>query len=146
VKVEHTLVINQPVAKVFAALTDFENEPRWQTGLLESRHTPAGPVGIGTKVTQIRKFFGRPVETIGEVVEYEMNQKMVSRSTPENPPPSFKTVYRVEPIDDHTRLFYSIELKGQGFFKLIQPFIKRSITKDVITRFNTLKSLLEANG
>ncbi len=143
IKIEHHFVIRQPTGKVFASLIDFANEPSWQKDLLESRATSEDGVRIGTKVTQVRKFFRQRVETIGEIVEFEPGHKMVSKSAPENPPPSFTTTYLVEAENSNSHVFYSIELQGKGFFNIIEPLIKRNIEKDVVMRFATLKRLLE---
>lgn len=142
-RVKHSLVINEPVETVFHALSDFEAEPRWQPAVLETTLDPHGSVHIGTKTIQKRKFGGRTITTIGEIVEYEPNRKIVSRSTPDNPPPAFETVYEVESAGQGTQVTYTIELAGKGIFNLIAPLMKRSLMKDVATRFATLKSMLE---
>jgi hypothetical protein len=92
-RAQHSLVIDEPVETVFHALSDFEAEPRQQPAILETKLDPEGPVHIETKTIQKRKFGGRTTTTPGEIVEYEPNRKMVSSSTPDNPPPSFTTVY-----------------------------------------------------
>ena len=143
-KVQHNLIINEPVEAVFRALSDFEAEPRWQPAVLETKLDPVGPLHIGTKTIQKRKFAGQTITTLGEIVEYEPNRKMVSRSTPDNPPPAFEIVYEVEPVEQGTLVTYAIELRGTGIFRLIAPLMKGSLTKDVTTRFATLKTILEA--
>lgn len=142
VRVEHTVTINQPVAKVFAAVTDFENEPQWQPAVLESRHMPPGPVGLGTRTFQARKFFGRRVESTSDVTAFEPNHLMICTSTPDVSPP-VETTYRIEPTNGGTRLTFIIELGTPGFLVVMAPLIKRSLTKDVVTRFETLKRQLE---
>ena len=146
VRVQHSLIINEPVETVFRALADFEAEPRWQPAVLETKLDPAGPIHIGTRTLQKRKFAGRAITTIGEIVEYQPNARIVSRSTPDNPPPTFETSYEVEPTGPDgqgTHLTYTIELNGTGIFALIAPFMKGSLTKEVTTRFATLKTMLE---
>jgi len=142
-RVQHGLIINESVETVFPTLADFEAEPRWQPAVLETKLDPAGPVHIGTKTIQKRKFGGRTITTIGEIVEYEPNRRIVSRSTPENPPPAFETIYEVEPVQEGTHVTYTIELRGPGLFNLIAPLMKGSLTKDIKTRFATLKTILE---
>ena len=50
---ENTVTIRRPVEEVFAFLADFENVPRWNYAILETRKTSHGPVGIGTTYRQI---------------------------------------------------------------------------------------------
>ncbi len=143
VHIEHSVVINRPTADVFAVLTDFENEPRWQPAVLESHHTPPGPLGLGTQTFQARKFFGRRVESTSEVTTFEPDRLMVCTSTPEVSP-SVETTYHLEPAEGGTRLTFIIELGTPGLLTVMAPLITRSLTKDITTRFETLKRQLEA--
>lgn len=114
---------------VFLALADFEAEPRWQPAVLETKIEPAGPVHVGTKTLQKRKFGGRTITTVGEITKYEPNQRIVSRSTPDNPPPAFETIYEVTPNERGTLVTYTIELSGKGIFNLIAPFYEGFLDK-----------------
>ena len=42
-------------AKVFAALADFENDVKWMPGVVVSKVSTAGPMGVGTQFHQERK-------------------------------------------------------------------------------------------
>lgn len=46
---EASVMIDRPVGQVFTALVDSKNQPKWDTGLLETCMTPDGLVGIGTR-------------------------------------------------------------------------------------------------
>lgn len=54
VKIEHSVVINRPVAEVFAYVTRPENTPRWQSGMLASQQISDGAMGVGTIFTEVR--------------------------------------------------------------------------------------------
>ncbi len=58
-KIETSVVINRPIEDVFNYSTDPGNTPEWQTGLLESRLTSAGPIGVGSTIRDVRMFMGR---------------------------------------------------------------------------------------
>src|SRR3972149_1814733 len=77
---ETSIVINRPVEQVFAAMADVKNQPQWDPGLLEARLTPDGPLSVGTKITEARKFMGRTSENTGEVVEFEPNVRITRKS------------------------------------------------------------------
>ena len=49
---ENTAIIRRPVEDVFAFLADFENVPRWNYAIVETRKVSPGPVGIGTAYRQ----------------------------------------------------------------------------------------------
>ena len=42
IKVEHSVVINRPVADVFAYACDPANEPKWQDGVMEAGISSGG--------------------------------------------------------------------------------------------------------
>ena len=48
VAVEKMITINRPVEEVFAYVSDLQNSPLWQKGLLEARRITEGPLGLGT--------------------------------------------------------------------------------------------------
>src|SRR5438874_1982836 len=81
IKVETSIIINRPIEEVFAYVSDFRNAARWQAGVVEVRQTPESPTGKGTQVTFVRRFLGRKIEGISEVVEYEPPTKHTFQST-----------------------------------------------------------------
>ena len=66
-KVEQSIVINQPIEKVFAYVTDPRNNPKWQPDILDSRVSPDEPTHVGTRVTDVRNLLGRKLELTTEV-------------------------------------------------------------------------------
>lgn len=140
IKVIHRVHFHCSPATLFAALTDFPNAPKWQPAVLEERALTDGPLQVGVKTYQKRLFRGKAIESICEIVEFEQDHKMVCRREGE-----VQTSYFLEPDGDGTWLTFSIELKGKGLmWFLMQPMIKAGLTKDVVTRFQTLKGQLEA--
>jgi len=142
IEIRHRVVIHRSAADIFAAVTDFAAEPRWQPAVLASRHTPPGPVQVGTRTHQVRKFFGRRIEATAEVTAFEPDRLMVCISTPEVSP-VVQTTYALEPDDGSTALTFIITLGTPGAMRLFVPIIKRSLTKDVTIRFATLKRQME---
>src|SRR5215472_9715440 len=70
IHIEESIVINRPIEEVFAFTSETKNLPLWQTDVLEARHTPEGPVQVGTKLTLVRAFMGRKMEGTADIVEY----------------------------------------------------------------------------
>ena len=64
-----SVVINQPVERVFAFVSDFENDPPW-SGVTGVRRTSAGPLGVGTTFQLTRRLLGRCLDVILEVTRY----------------------------------------------------------------------------
>lgn len=141
--VQHQVFIQESIEVVFTALTDFHAEPRWQPAVISNRQEPEGELAMGTRTIQQRRWRGKPLTSIGQLAEYVPQRKMVFRAAPDNPSSKFMTTYLLEPVEDGTRLTFEIELETHGVAGLFAPLIKRGITQDVVTRFATLKTLLE---
>src|SRR5438876_338921 len=48
-RVQQSIIIDRPVEKVFAYLTEYRNAPRWQPAILETRVTPERPAQAGMR-------------------------------------------------------------------------------------------------
>ncbi len=140
VQVTHSVIFHCSPATLFAAVTDFSNEPAWQPAVIEGYALTEGPLRVGTQTYQKRIFMGKPVESTCEITVFEQDRKMVCRND------EVQTTYNLEPINDGTQFTFTIELMGKGvIWFLMQPLIKAMLRKDVVTRFQTLKGQLEAN-
>ena len=145
VHIEHSVVIQRPCATVFAALTDFAHTPEWQPQVIEERPIPAGPVAVDTQIYQARRFMGRRIESTSRVVEFVPDARMVNRSAPDVVP-GVETAYILTPVGGGTQLTFHITLTGRGIgWQLLQPIMRRALRGDVVQRFRTLKTRLEAS-
>jgi hypothetical protein len=59
---ENTVLMGRPIEEVFAFLSDFENVPRWNYAIVETRKVSQGPVGVGTIYQQVRSVPSRGEE------------------------------------------------------------------------------------
>ena len=80
-RIEKSVVINQPVEKVFEYVSNTENDPLWQGQIQEAKVTSDGPFGVGSTTAQTAHFMGRGIETTGEITEYEQNRMWSWKST-----------------------------------------------------------------
>lgn len=55
--------IDRSAHDVFEFLANFENAPKWNYAIVETRKTSVGPVGVGTTYRQIRSIPSRSEET-----------------------------------------------------------------------------------
>ena len=72
---ENTVTIQRPTDEVFAFLADFENIPRWNYAIEETKKASAGPVGVGTRYRQTRSVPSRSVEGF-EVTVFEPARRL----------------------------------------------------------------------
>src|ERR1700690_1611817 len=101
IKIGDSILINRPAREVFSVITDFGNNTRWQSDVIEERRTPEGPLKVGTRIYQKRKVGGKEVESTAEIVELDLNHKVVLKSTPEISPATSNS-YILEAVDGST--------------------------------------------
>jgi uncharacterized membrane protein len=144
-KVEKSVVINQPIEKVFDFVSNAENEPLWRTEIQESKVTSEGAFGVGSIVSQTASFMGRRFEAVAEITEYEPNQiaawKLISGPFSGDG----KTTYEAKG-DNQTIVTISSNFDIGGFFKLAEPLVARSGRRQTEANLANLKDLLEADA
>lgn len=142
--IERSIVIDRPMAEVFEFVHDVTKDASWQTTLVESQPLTEGPVRVGTKVRELRRFVGVRVELTRELTEYEPSTKSSFR-TVSGPVPMTGT-YVLEQVDSTTKLTATGELDAHGFFKLAEPVFARMAGRELEASLGHLKDLLEAAG
>lgn len=144
IKIEQSVVINRPVEEVFAYILNPENDTTWQSGVLESEQTSEGPIGVGTTQRQVRKLLGRKIEGTSEITEFEQNKIAATKSTGGPIPFELRGTY--EEVEGGTKVTVMVEADVGGFFKLAEPVVARTVTKQVEADFDGLKGILEAEA
>ena len=140
-KVEQTIIVNQPIEKVFAYVTDPRNNPKWQPGILDSQVTPDEPTHIGTQVTDVRSLLGRKLKLTTEVIEFELNKLLHIKST--SGPIPFRGYITFESVSGGTRVNFLAEAEPTGFFKLAENMFSSTWRKELQASFNKLKEVVE---
>lgn len=144
VKVEHSVIIGQPVEKVFTYLRNFRNYPQWRLGVVHAKHLTRGPTGVGTKVKQRRAFLGQLFDSTLVVTEYELNDKICFKTT--SGPFSYEGCYTVKLENGCTRITFAFSVQPSAFFffnvreSVFIPVLKR----DIGASLDNLKDVLEA--
>jgi uncharacterized membrane protein len=144
-QVEHSVVIDKPVEQVWNFLTDFQNTPKWDIGVLETRQTSEGPGGLGTTFQNIGPFLGRKSVREYRVTEYEPNKKVtVKLITPARFIQQAEVSYTFEPVENGTKLTFTGGIEFGDLFKLIQPILLQRAKRDGQGDLDNLKHLIEA--
>ncbi len=144
IKLEHTVDINRPVEEVFSFITNHENDAQWRAGLVESKRTSEGPVGVGSTGTDVLQFLGRRIESSYELTEFEENRKLGFKTT--SGPIPMEGGYTMESAGGGTKVAFTIQGDSGGFFRLAEPILARMVKRQVVSDFGNLKDLLEAQG
>jgi uncharacterized protein YndB with AHSA1/START domain len=137
----NTITIARPIAEVFAFLTRFENVPRWNYAISETRKTSLGPVDVGARYEQTRTLPSRRTETF-EVTAYEPDQTLAIRGTFGPFPGRF--TYELEPMGNLTRLINTVDLGPPGLVGIVDPLMTSRVEAAVAANLDALKQLLES--
>ena len=140
---EHAIVIQRPPEEVFAFIHDFEGIARWQPHVIESKQSSTPPQ-VGTELHQVRQFFGRRIQSVFEITEYDP-PKTSSFTCTSRPVPMDGT-YVLEAVERGTELTWRCEMHGSGFMRLAEPLFARLAQDELDTSFRHLKELLEAEA
>lgn len=141
INVEDSIIIDRPIAEVFAYVSDLTHAPQWQTGLIDVRKTTAGPLGIGSQFTFVRKFLGRTLEASNAFTAYRPNEIVTFVTT--SGPMSVEASYLFSQVPEGTRVTCQMAMKPGGFTRLAEPLIGASIRREMAAEFGFLKDLLE---
>ncbi len=137
-----SILINQPIEKIFNFVTDVDNAAKWQSGIIEARATSNGPVGVGTTYQYIVQVMGRKIETEGQVTAYEPHSRYAWKSTKGPFPLSGGTTFEDSP--EGVRVTDTVEVEPGGFFKLAESVIAKQQQSQMEKDLATLKQVLEA--
>ena len=143
---EYTIVINQPVEKVFSYMSNPVNLPEWQgppTEIRNLQQTTPGQLREGDRFTTVLQFLGRRYETPTEVSAYEPNRRLSYRGTGDPVFTQMTFIFGVVP--GGTRFTHTQEVEPGGFFGLAESLFDIEAKRQLRNDLQTLKDLLEAN-
>jgi uncharacterized protein YndB with AHSA1/START domain len=137
----NTITIDRPPAAVFAFLARFENLPRWNYAIGETRQVSPGPVGVGSRYVQTRTLPTRSEETF-EVTAYEPDRTLAVRGT-FGPFPG-EVTYLLEPAGWGTTLINTMDLAPTGLMGVLAPLATSRVKAAVAANLGRLKQILES--
>ena len=140
-RVEIQIPIERPVEDVFAYITNFENNPQWQNGMVSCTFTTEQPVGEGSRYTQIAEFAGRTIESKFIVTKFIPNERVEFETTESTFP--IQIVRAVKPIPNGTQVEAIITGQPSGLIKLLSPFTGWMMRRSIQADYQRLKDLLE---
>lgn len=141
--ITQSIEIDRRAEDVFAYLDQHERHGEWQEAIVSSKVEGEGPVGVGTRVHEIRKVGGREQDTSYEITEHAPPRRSAFRGIA-GPVRPMGTVI-VEPIGDgsSSRVTLQFDLVGRGIGVLIAPIARMQAKKDIASSQQRLKARLE---
>ena len=136
ISAEVAVLVNRPIAEVFAHLIEFDLWPAWGGGRLESmtQVTP-GPPGPGTELRQVFRRGAQKTETLVEITALVENSALALKSR------GFQARYALESIGDGTRVGCRAEVDAHGAMALVYRLLLPRFIKTDLRKF---KRLVEA--
>lgn len=136
----NVITIDRPVKDVFAFLADFENTPRWNHAITETRKSTPGPVAVGTTYLQ-RRHLPEPSEERFTVTAHEADRHLAIEGTL-GPFPA-RVSYDLEPSGTATVVTNRVELAVTGPLRLVGGIAASRVKSAVAENLGALKRLLE---
>jgi uncharacterized protein YndB with AHSA1/START domain len=140
VRIDLTVEIACPAEKVFAALTDLEHLPDWQSSAVSSK--PDGRLAVGTRIREQRTLMGRVLDNELEVTAYDPPRRFTLEGRTGPVPLSIDH----ELVEDDGKTVLQVHAKAEpgSLFKLAEPMIARTAEQELRADFEHLKGRLEA--
>ena len=142
VRFELSVDIDRPLHEVWEYLTDPERVPEWQSSAQSSHQVSDGPMRVGTRLRDERRFMGRRATSDVEVSEYEPECLFTLHGL--SGPVRFTVRHRLSENGSGTRLDVEAEADPGGIGRFMRPVIERAAGHELRGDFNRLKERLEA--
>jgi uncharacterized protein YndB with AHSA1/START domain len=136
------VVIDRPVADVFAYLTDVRNLPDWQATAQRADWERDGAVRVGSRLRERRLFMGRTIESTLEVTAFEPDRLFELES--EGGPIPLRVRHELEPSNGSTRVRVAAEGEPRGLIKLAERMAAKQAERQFTRDFERLKEILES--
>jgi uncharacterized protein YndB with AHSA1/START domain len=140
VKIEYSIVIDRPIEVVWKYIIDLSNLPKWNTDILEAKQTSAGPLGADMTF-QVR---ARPnIVHDAKVIEYEPS-RVCTFEFITGPIKGSIEHSTLETVEGKTRFTRAADIKFNGFYVLLGPFLTPGFRKGYVTSLGNAKRILES--
>jgi carbon monoxide dehydrogenase subunit G len=124
---------------VFAYLTDVSKLSEWQSSAVSA--SADGPVRLGARIRERRKFAGRDVQTDLEVIAYEPHRRFDVKSR--GGPVSFEIRHTLEPTSGGTRLAVHVDVKVGAMMRIAAAGPLKIAEREFRGDFERLEEILE---
>ncbi len=138
---EVTIHLDKPVEQVFAFLMDTTQLTTWQTNLIKIDKITEGPLRMGSRFQEVRRLGRRESEIQGEITAFELNKRFETKTLAK---PQVTVSYFLQPEDGGTRVKHKFVMLTNGFMRLLEPLIAKSIREENDADFKNLKRVLES--
>ena len=145
IRIESSTQVSRPRDQVFDFLTDVDNLPKWQSGVVQSKRLTEGPVRVGFQYEETAKVAFWNLHAVCTVTDIKANERFsfVGKSSG---PLDYDGRFDLQPVAGGTRLTLSGTARLKGIWRLLQPLLASDLRKETRTELATIKLLLEARA
>jgi hypothetical protein len=136
--------INRPAEEVAEFFFDATNNPKWQTGMVSCEWLTDGPIEVGSTYEQHARFMGRDIRSVFVVTGYEPGRSIEIETIESTFPIQ---VHRwVEPAASDSCTVNAVITGGpEGFFRILEPLMRRRAQQSVDADYDRLRALLTSS-
>jgi len=143
VEFQHSVVIGKPVAQVFTYMANFENNPKWGQGIVDTKKSSEGPIGEGTVWKETIAAGKRRLLYTMTVDQYDANRRFHFNGV--GSVLNYDVLASFEAAQGGTRVTVSIKGKTKGLLgALMRGTIERTFQETVTASLDGLKKVLES--
>ncbi|MBF0705718.1 SRPBCC family protein [Alkalihalobacillus hwajinpoensis] len=141
IEVKTSILIERPPEVVFNYITNFENNPDWQSGMVSAKFTN-GVLREGATYDQVAKFLGKEIKTTFIVRQYNPYHKIQIESVDSTFP--IKVTREVQVAGEGCVVKAVVEGNPGRLFSLARPVLSKLVQRSIEKDYAHLKQLLEA--
>jgi len=143
-KIVASTMIERPTNEVWNFMLDVSSLPKWIPGLLEGKVTSEGPIGMGTTLQVKNSAWPKLVEF--RITEYEPGRKATMDITFPQAARGSRETFALENAEGKTKLNLTFDMKLNGLYSLVGPFVVPSQRKIAKTEVGNLKRVMESGA
>jgi hypothetical protein len=142
IDVSTSIEIERPADDVFAFVSAFPNNPKWQRGQRSCVWTSEPPLRVGSTYDQHASFLGKDMVNAFRVLELDPGRRVRFASTSGTFP--LDITRTVEPLGPR-RSRFTEHVTGDpgGLFRIAEPLLRGMVRRSISRDFPRLKALLE---
>jgi uncharacterized protein YndB with AHSA1/START domain len=143
--VQHEVVIDAPMDRVFAIVADADRATEWSSNLVSMRRTSDGP-GLGATTEAVMKIAGSEQRARGRCTAYDPPSHIRLETVFEKGNKGRREIWLApEGTGTRLRLEQEYSLPGGLFGKLLNAVVvERQVKSDIEESFNRLRTLVES--
>jgi len=142
-KIETSIIVNRPPEMVWRFVTDPASGPKYDPEIISAKQTSTGPLGAGATVEVNRKKEGK---VSFRVAEFDPGRKFTLEVASPRTMEGSKESINLEDIGGKTRITSTWDLRIGGFYRIMGPFVSRSIRKTAGAQADNIKRVLETGA